>query len=143
MEESGFCAAADGETSDCAEEYFAATQFVNRCLSGRKVSRVSVTEGARGTENGKKPRFCLPVDFGFYFLFQTFGDRFEFENVGCKLPSKSERKRRTRVSRSPSVAFGASSLSEGAYDCACLPLCRIEFFRLFFGAFQTSPSGTP
>ena len=33
---------------------------------------------------------------------------------------KTKSGRKTKVAHSPSVAFGDSSLSEGAYDCACL-----------------------
>ena len=64
--------------------------------SGRKVARVSVTEGASETENSEKPQ----------------------------------------VAHSPSVAFGDSSLSEGAFVCACFFSAQKGKFLQIFRNYQ-------
>ena len=101
MEESGFCAAADGETSDCAEGYFAAAQFVNRCLPGRKVSRASVTEGARGTERRQKAAVLPAGGFQIKFFVSNLRKR-PATNFRQKAKEKGERESRALL-QSPSA----------------------------------------
>ena len=67
---------------------------------------------------------------------QTQNPNLQNESQGFK----TESGRKTKVAHSPSVAFGASSLSEGAMSrCVFFPSCRRGIFCLFFGAFRTIP----
>ena len=53
------------------------------------------------------------------------------ENRSKNQDFKTESGSKTKVSHSPSVAFGDSSLSEGAFVRAFFPLCRREIFSTF------------
>ena len=49
------------------------------------------------------------------------------EKAGTKIRASTPKTaKKLKVSHSPSVAFGDSSLSEGACDCACFFLCAAE-----------------
>ena len=109
--------------------------------SGRKVSRGSVTEGARGTERWQKAAVfrCFqvnpspasrepPLPQGSHGSVR-FSALCRRENRSKNQGFKTESGSKTKVAHSPSVAFGASSLSEGAFDlCDFFPLCRKENF---------------
>ena len=79
-------------------------------LSGRKVSRVGVTEGASGTKKRQKAltlricRFCLIFRFGFSAMALSL--------------------KKTLVSHSPSAAPRQLPLGGSLHLCLIFPLCR-------------------
>ena len=119
--------------------------------SGRKVSRASVTKGARETEKQQKATFFgafkpIPQALRASSFPQGSHGSVRFSAL-CRKESrrksksfKPENSRKTQVAQAPSVASGDSSLSEGAYVCARFFSVPQKNFLPVFRFFQANPS---